>query len=217
MWLYALVGIQYIFILPLLYLFSPLLSAQEMVVGGGIALGAAWEIERLPFNAPATANTGVAGDNGYELHGFVGYRIDRFTVGVRPSVMMQQTAAYRLMGDDGAMSFREKVYPLALVVPLRVEVTFGEQRFQPVLGLGGGFLLSLNNRERTRGPQPEPVLPFLEVSVGANVKLRSWQLRPEVTVRNGTSELFKTGRNLLNQEFSGQRWGYASIGIVVSK
>jgi hypothetical protein len=210
------VGIRNTFLLPLFFVFSSLLPAQEMVVGGGLGLGLGWEIERLPINAPSTENTGVAGDNGYELYGFIGYRIDRFTVGVRPSLLTQQTAVYRLMGDDGAMSFREKVYPLALVLPLRVEITFGEQRLQPVLGLGGGFLLDLAAGEHDLAPQPEPVLPFLEVSVGMNIHLRKWRLRPEINVRNGTAELFNAGRNPLNRAFGGQRWGYASIGIVVS-
>lgn len=209
-------GIQKIFFLYLLVVLSSPLSAQEMVVGGGFATGLGWEIERLPINAASTDNTGVAGDNGYELYGFIGYRIDRFTVGVRPSLLTQQTAAYRLMGDDGSMSFREKVYPFALVLPLRVEITFGEQRFQPVLGLGGGFLLDLAADGRDLAPQPEPVLPFLEVTVGMNIRLRKCRLRPEINIRNGTSELFNAGRNPLHRVFGGQRWGYASIGVVVS-
>jgi len=187
-----------------------------MVVGGGLAFGSGWEIERLPFNAPASDNTGVAGDNGYELYGFIGYRIDRFTVGVRPSLLSQQTAAYRLVGDDGAMSFREEIYPIAMLLPLRVEVTFGEQRFRPLLGLGGGFLLDLTNKERELGPQPADVLPFLEVAVGVDIRLRKWHLRPEVNIRNGTGELFNTGSSLQNQVFGGQRWGYASFGVVIS-
>lgn len=187
-----------------------------MVVGGGVALGLGWEIERLPINAPTTDNTGVAGDNGYELYGFIGYRIDRFTVGIRPSLLTQQTTVYRLMGDDGTMSFRDKVYPLALILPLRLEITFGDQRLQPVLGLGGGFLLDLADNEHDLAPQPEPVLPFLEVTVGMNIHVRKWCLRPEFNVRNGTADLFTPSRNPLNQTFGGQRWGYASIGIIVS-
>jgi hypothetical protein len=210
------VGIRNFFILYFFFLLPSLIFAQEMVVGGGLAIGLGWEIERLPINAPITENTGVAGDNGYELYGFVGYRIDRFTVGVRPSLLTQQTTVYRLMGDDGVMSFREDVYPLALVLPLRVEITFGDQRLQPVLGLGGGFLLDLVADEHDLAPQPEPVLPFLEVTVGMNIHLRKWRLRPEFNVRNGTAELFNTGRNPLNRIFGGQRWGYASIGVVVS-
>ncbi|WP_157471986.1 hypothetical protein [Neolewinella persica] len=201
----------------MLYFFSPLLSAQELVVGGGLALGSGWEIERLPLNAPPTDNTGVAGDNGYELYGFIGYRIDRFTLGIRPSLMSQQTTVYRLMGDDGAMSFREKIYPIAMLLPIRVEITFGEQRFRPLLGLGAGFLLDLNNNDQETGPQPAPVLPFLEVAVGVDIRLQQWHLRPEINIRNGTGELFHAGRNPSDRIFGGQRWGYASIGVVVSK
>jgi hypothetical protein len=211
------VGIQNIFFFQLLWLFSSLLSAQEMVVGGGLAFGSGWEIERLPFNLPATENTGVTGGNGYELYGYIGYRIDRFTVGIRPSLMSQQTTAFRLVGDDGAMSFREQIYPIAILLPLRVEVTFGEQRFRPLLGLGGGFLFDLTNKERELGPHPAAVLPFLEVAVGVDIRLRKWHLRPEINIRNGTGELFHAGRNPMDQAFGGQRWGYASIGVVVSK
>jgi hypothetical protein len=201
----------------MLFVFSSYLSAQELVVGGGFAVGVGWEIERLPINAPPTENTGIAGDQGYELYGLIGYRIDRFTLGIRPSFLVQQTTAYRLMGDDGTMSFREQVYPIAMLLPLRMEITFGEQRFRPLLGLGGGFLLDLNDNDGRLGPQPAGVLPFVEVAVGVDVRLRKWHLRPEVNIRNGTGELFHAGLNPTDQAFSGHRWGYTNIGVIISR
>jgi hypothetical protein len=131
--------------------------------------------------------------------------------------MSQKTAVYRLMGDDGTMNFREQIYPIAMLLPLRLEITFGEQRFRPLLCLGGGFLLDLARQERELGPQPAAVLPFLEVAVGVDIRLRKWHLRPEVNIRNGTGELFRAGLNPSDQAFGRQRWGYASIGVVVSK
>jgi len=48
----------------------------------------------------------------------------------------------------------------------------------------------------------------------ADLNFGNQKLRPALGV--GTGELFSPGRSNANQDFGGQRWGYAAIGLVVS-
>lgn len=198
-----------------IFIFSQL-QAQEFVAGLSVGIGGSWEIERLPINAGPTESTGVMGGKGYELSALLGYRIDRLMLSVRPAFLKQGTSVFRQQDDDGGMNFRENVYPSAILLPLRIDLNFGHQKLRPSLGLGGGFLISTDQRTAMISPVPEPVLPYVEVMVGVEIDLKKMTLRPEFTVRNGTGELFNPGRSSANLSFGGQRWGYASIGLVVS-
>lgn len=156
------------------------------------------------------------GGKGYEISALLGYRIDRLMLSIRPAFLRQQTSAFRQLDDDGGMNFRKGIYPSAFLLPLRADLNFGNQKLRPALGVGGGFLISPQDQLATVSPVPEPVLPYIEVMVGIEIDLKRLTLRPEFTVRNGTGELFSPGRSNANQDFGGQRWGYAAIGLVVS-
>ncbi len=195
-----------------------LVYAQELKVGFGVEAGASWEIERLPYNAAPTPLTGVDGGGGYALSLEIRYSLDALSLAFRPALLAQQTTAFRLPDDDSGMSFRQKLYPAALLLPLRASLAFGQQRFQPVLGVGGGFLVAVKEENNNLAvPKPVPVLPYLEVSVGVCFRAGGLHLRPELTVRNGTGELFPVGHDLTNLPYGGQRWGYAGFGLTVSK
>lgn len=192
------------------------LHAQEFVAGLSVALGSSWEIERLPLNAIPKESVGVTGGEGYEISAVLGYRIDRLLLSTRPAYLRQRTSAFRRFGDDGVTNFREKIYPSAILLPLRVDLSFGNQRIRPSLGIGGGFLIGMGKLESSIIPVPEPVLPYVEVVVGVEIQVKNLKLRPEFTVRNGTGELFNPGRSAVNHEFGGQRWGYAAVGLVIT-
>lgn len=187
-------------------------------MGIGLEAGASWEIERLPFNAEPTEFTGVEGGIGYALTVEARYSIDALSLSFRPTFMLQETVIFRLPGDDSGMSFRQELYPSAILFPFRASLAFGQQRFQPILGIGGGFLIAIKEQGHSLDrPRPEPVLPYLEVAVGVRFSVGQIYLRPELSVRNGTGELFSEGRTLANRPFGGQRWGYAGIGVVIGK
>ncbi|MEM9928731.1 MAG: hypothetical protein AAF840_02830 [Bacteroidota bacterium] len=206
------------FLIIILTSYSGLLPAQNFNLGFGVEVGSSWEIERLPYNAAPTNLTGVEGGFGYALLMEAAYEIESVAIAFRPALLVQQTTVFRLPGDDSGMEFRQKLYPTALLFPLRVSMAFGQQRFQPVLGLGGGFLVAAtSNTAIAEAPRPEPVLPYLEVAVGVRFQVGKVTLRPELTVRNGTGELFAEGRAVGNRPFGGQRWGYAGFGVVVGR
>lgn len=193
------------------------LRSQEFVVGLSVAVGGSWEIERLPINSAPTEFTGVMGGIGYEVSALFGYRIDGLMLSTRPAYLRQSTLAFRQVGDDGGPNFRERIYPSAILLPLRADFRFGNQRFRPSFGIGAGFLLNIQEQLSAVAPVPEPVLPYVEVMVGVEIGLKRLTLRPEFTVRNGTGELFSPGRSETNLDFGGQRWGYVTIGLVVTK
>ena len=193
------------------------LRSQEFVAGLSVAGGSSWEIERLPINAPPTEFSGVMAGGGYEVSVLLGYRIDRLTVGVRPAYLRQSTSVFQQVDGDGGPNFRETLYPSAILLPLRADLAFGNQRLRPTFGVGGGFLLSVGGLESVVVPVPEPVLPYVEVMVGVEIETKRFTLRPEFTIRNGTGELFNPGRSEANRNFGGQRWGYAMIGLVVTR
>jgi hypothetical protein len=199
-----------------LFFLSHQLHSQEFVTGLSVAVGSSWEIERLPLNAAPKESVGVMGGQGYEISAVLGYRIDQLMLSTRPSYLGQRTNAFWQLGDDGGTSFREKIYPSSILLPMRMDLSFGNQRMRPLLGLGGGFLISIDRSVSMIGPVPEPVLPYVEVAVGVEIKLKNLRLFPEFTVRNGTGELFSPGRNEANNDFGGQRWGYAAVGLVIT-
>jgi hypothetical protein len=199
----------------LLFFFSQL-YAQEFVAGLSVAVGSSWEIERLPLNAVPNESVGVMGGEGYEISAIIGYRIDRFMLSICPAYLRQRTSAFRQFGDDSGNNFRKNIFPSSILLPLRIDLKFGNQRVQPSLGIGGGFLISMDRLTSMIGPVAEPVLPYVEVVVGAEIKLKNLRLLPEFTVRNGTGELFNPGRSDANRDFGGQRWGYAAVGLVIT-
>lgn len=200
-----------------LCLISTILPAQEFITGITLSAGGSWEIERLPYTVRETLDTDVQGGFGKGISLLLGYRLNHTTISVRPGFLAQQLEASLVSGDDGAVSFKERFYHKTVLIPLRVDHTFGEQRFRPQLGLGVGFLINLGNARPEARLQAEPILPYLEVFVGVTCRLKSLRLTPGLIIRNSTGELFRAGGGMDNARFPGQRWGYAAFGITVSR
>ncbi|MTB49531.1 hypothetical protein [Lewinella sp. W8] len=192
------------------------LSAQEFVAGLSLGVGRSWEVERFPPNQFPDPNDAIIGGSGFELGTVIGYRLDNFLISGRPTLMLQNTAAQLRPSDGMPLGSRESIYPVAALLPLRVDYTFGEQRFRPSLGLGGGFLINVAREELRSGLVPEPVLPYLEVSVGVEYAWSGFRIRPEIHVRNSTGPIFSGGESAINERLQYHRWGYVAIGIVVT-
>lgn len=199
-------------LLFLFFLLPLVLSAQQWRFGAEVATGHSWEIERLPFRAAATEFTGVAGGVGVSLAAVLEYELGAFALSARPGILYQGTEVFRRFADDdGGMSVRRPVYEYGLLLPAYLRWSFGRQRTRPFLRLGGGLLVDLGGGTTDPLPAAAPVLPFAEVAVGLSVRTRRLALRPTLSVRNGTGELFLGNR----VGFAGQRWGYAAVGVVV--
>lgn len=199
-----------------LVLFLATAAAQELVTGVGFAAGRSWELYRPVVETDPSRLAGVAGGSGFEVSGLIGYRVDQAMISFRPGLLLQQTTAYRMIQDDAGLSFRRKVYPAALSLPLSASLFFGQQRFRPVLRVGGGFLVALTSSFPRRGVRPEPVLPYLDVSVGIDFAVGTVRLRPEFSVRNGTGEMFRNITREIDAGLARQRWGYACLGVVIT-
>lgn len=200
----------------MLFSFMSPLPGQELAVGLSLGVGGSWEVERFPPNEFPDPNDAIVGARGFEFGAVLGYRLDNFTVSTRPTLMLQNTAAQLRPTDGMPLGSRESIYPVSVLLPLRVDYAFGAQRFRPSLGLGGGFLVSVARQDLRSGLLPEPVLPYLEVSVGVEYTWNGLQLRPEILVRNSTGPIFSGGESAINERLQYHRWGYAAIGIVVS-
>lgn len=194
----------------------PALNAQELVSGAGFGVGRSWEVRRSVINTEYTSLAGVEGAGGFEISGFLGYRVGQTVIAFRPALLLQQATAYRNPPDDAGMSFRRKAYPATLALPVSASLFFGRQRFRPVLSVGGGFLVALTSSFPKNGVRPEPILPYVDVAVGVDFKIGAAHLRPELTIRNGTGEMFRNITNEFESGLAGQRWGYACFGIVLT-
>ena len=200
-------------------LFSLLLSplmAQEFVAGLSLGVGTSWEVERFPPDQLPDPMDAIVGGSGFELGTVIGYRLDNLLLSTRPTLMLQNTAAQLRSTDGMPLGSRESIYPVAMLLPLRVDYAFGEQRFRPSLGLGGGFLINIAQDDLRSGLVPEPVLPYLEVSVGVEYAWSGFRIRPEIHVRNSTGPIFSGGESAVNERLQYHRWGYAAIGIVIT-
>lgn len=199
-----------------LLLFFTTAAAQELVTGVGFAAGRSWELYRPVVETKPARLAGVAGGTGFEINGLIGYRVDQAMISFRPGLLLQQTTAFGMIREDAGMSFRRKVYPAALSLPLSASLYFGQQRFRPVLSVGGGFLVALTSSFPRRGVRPEPVLPYLDVSVGLDFAAGAVRLRPEFSVRNGTGEMFRNITREVDAGLARQRWAYACLGLVIT-
>jgi hypothetical protein len=195
---------------------ASLLTAQEFVVGLSLGAGKSWEVERFPPDQLPDPNDAIIGGSGFELGVVLGYRLDNFLFSSRPTLMLQNTAAQLRPTDGMPLGSRESIYPAAVLLPLRLDYTFGEQRVRPSLGLGGGFLVNVARDDLRSGLVPEPALPFVEVSVGVEYAWNGFRIRPEIHVRNSTGPIFSGGESAINERLQYHRWGYAAIGVVIT-
>ncbi|MEO0733418.1 MAG: hypothetical protein AAFZ52_11325 [Bacteroidota bacterium] len=195
-----------------LLFFLPL-AAQRTVFGVGLAVGTSWEIDHFSRQIP---EAGVDGGFGYGIKAIIGYELGNFQFALRPQLLRQNTRAFIIPKDDVPNGADERIYRTAILLPVRVDYRFGRQRFRPLLGVGGGFLLDAARDPMAR-LRPEPILPFIEVAVGVEWRTGKLAWRPEVTVRNGTGELFALGGGPFNSLLIGQRWAFVSFGLVVTK